>query len=98
MSDFEANIRALVSEAVRAELAKLGTPSNDELMSTAEAAKHAKVVPATIRRWVAKGKLREHHAGRVLRVSRDDLDRMMRTGSSSVDSATPEQRWKKKHG
>lgn len=99
MSDFEASIRALVSEAVRHELAKLGTtPSNDVFLSTTKAAEYASVAPATIRRWIAAGKLEEHHAGRVLRVSRAELDRMMKTGNGRVDSLTPEQRWKKKHG
>lgn len=99
MSEFEASIRALVGDAVRAELAKLGTShAADEMISTKIAAKVAGVAPGTIRRWVKEGKLREQHAGRVLRISRSDLERMMKSAGPRNDSATPEQLARRKHG
>jgi hypothetical protein len=46
-------------------------PANDvEYLPVAEAAARAAVAPATIRVWMAQGRLGRYHAGRELRVSR----------------------------
>lgn len=42
----------------------------------------------TIRRWVRAGKLRGYRAGRVLRVRRDELDRMLATGRHAPSKAS----------
>jgi excisionase family DNA binding protein len=64
-----------------------------ELLSTAEAAAHARVTPETIRRWVTAGKLTEHRAGREVRVARADLDALLHRGTRAPRNAekTPEQ-------
>ncbi|HEY6038083.1 MAG TPA: helix-turn-helix domain-containing protein, partial [Kofleriaceae bacterium] len=85
-------------EEVRNQLAKHAAPVNDEMLSTADAAQVAKVVPATIRRWIAAGKLRGFSAGRELRISRADLERLMKTDRAWTDSMTPEQRARRDHG
>jgi len=72
-------VRAEVDQRVAAALA--GWPAGTELLSTAEAAAHAKVTPETIRRWVAVGKLSEHRAGREVRIARADLDQLLCRGT-----------------
>lgn len=88
-------LRAFIADVVRAELGR--TAPSDDFLSTTEAAKFAKVATATIRRWVKDGKLRDLRAGRVIRVSLSDLQRMMRNGRPSNDSSTPEQLARKKY-
>jgi excisionase family DNA binding protein len=70
------NVEALderIRRVVREELAA-ARPGPAELMTTAEAAGHARVKPATIRDWVRVGRLRAQRVGRHLRVRRADLD------------------------
>lgn len=57
---------------------------NEPFLSVAKAARIADVAPGTIRTWIRKGRLTAQRAGRVLRVSRSELDRFM---SGSPDSA-----------
>ncbi len=90
--------KALVKQAVRDELATLATSPADEYLTTDAAAKIANVIPGTIRRWVKNGKLREQRAGRVIRVSRADLTRMMNSGRARNDSSNPEAIARRKHG
>ncbi len=71
-------VRVEVDARVRAALAE--RPAAAELLSTAEAARYAKVTPRSIRRWLDQGKLRALHAGRELRIRRADLDALMRGG------------------
>jgi excisionase family DNA binding protein len=96
MTDPLEGLRAFIADVVRAEIGKAAEP--DEYLSTKTAAKVADVASGTIRRWVRKGKLREHRAGRLVRVSRDDLQRLLREGRVRNDSATPEQIARRKYG
>jgi excisionase family DNA binding protein len=94
VTDLESTIR----ELVRDELRKLASPPADEYMSTHDAAKLADVARGTIRRWVKSGKLPGHWAGRLVRVKRADLERLLRDGKPRNDSSTPEQRASRKYG
>jgi excisionase family DNA binding protein len=83
-------VRVEVDARVRAALAE--RPAAAELLSTAEAARYAKVSPRSIRRWLDQGKLRALHAGRELRIRRADLDQLMRGGRRrKAAELTPEQ-------
>lgn len=84
----EDQIRAIVVEVVRDELAKAraGT-APDEYLSTAGAGRLADVAAGTIRRWIREGRLAEHRAGRVVRVRRVDLVELMRSGRRDRDDS-----------
>lgn len=81
-------VREEVRAAVRDEIAMALRPhsgaslagSNEAYLSTEEAASIAKVEPATIREWVRRGDLQRHHAGRHLRIRRDNLERYLEVG------------------
>jgi excisionase family DNA binding protein len=81
-------VRVEVDARVRAALAE--RPAAAELLSTAEAARYAKVSPRSIRRWLDQGKLRALHAGRELRIRRADLDQLMRGGRRREVELSPE--------
>jgi excisionase family DNA binding protein len=69
-------LRTDLREIIREELAVLigeRAPQADRLMSADEAAKVAGVASATVRRWVYRGDLPGHYAGRLLRVRLDEL-------------------------
>ena len=67
-------------------------PAMNELLSTAEAARYAKVTSRSIRRWLDEGKLRALHAGRERRIRRSELDELMRAGHRrNATELTPEQ-------
>lgn len=85
-------LRALIAGIVREEVAKaLATaPANDEYLDPRAAALVASVSPRTIRRWVRVGLLEEYRAGRVCRVKRADLERLLRDGRRPVEELTPE--------
>jgi excisionase family DNA binding protein len=85
VSDFEQMIRSIVRE----ELAKARPVAPIEFLSTTEAASVAKVAPGTVRRWVKTGRLTRHQAGRVLRVSRAELENMLRDGGARNDEQDP---------
>lgn len=94
MTNLASAIRQLVQTEVAAQVAAalVERPAVAELLSTAEAARYAKVTPRSIRRWLDQGKLRALHAGRELRIRRADLDQLMRTGRRRKAAAlTPEQ-------
>jgi excisionase family DNA binding protein len=82
VTDFEHQLRELVREVVREELARVrGEPATSgEYLSTGAAAQIAGVHPGTIRRWIREGRLAEHRAGRVVRVLRSELEQLMRSG------------------
>lgn len=98
MTTIEDTIRGLVAQVVRDELRKLATGPADEYLSTNAAAKLADVATGTIRRWIKKGRLRNYHAGRLVRVSRQDIERLLRDGAASNDSLNPEQLAGRKYG
>ena len=99
MTTIEDGLRALIAETVRTEVRReLGAAMKpEEFLSTLNAAKVADVVPATIRRWVKSGKLPGSHAGRVLRVSRAELERFLKTGARANDDS-PEAVAARRHG
>jgi excisionase family DNA binding protein len=85
MFDVDA-LRRLVEDAVRRvvreELA--ARPTGDVFLSVAKAAEVVEVSSATIRTWIRLGKLTRLHAGRELRVSRAELERLLVTCSNVV--------------
>jgi excisionase family DNA binding protein len=72
--------RALIAdiarEVIREELVNVTAPA-DSYLSTQDAAELADVSTGTIRRWIREGKLPPHRAGRLVRVRRAELERMM---------------------
>jgi len=91
---FEALVRRLVRDAVREELTAFAqTPGalrngDDVYLSVAKAARVADVAPGTIRAWIRSGRLTSKRAGRVLRISRAELEQFMSgapTGSRGID-------------
>ena len=92
MSNIEVGLRAIISVVVRAEIreALSASAQPDEFLSTAHAAKVADVAPGTIRRWVKTGELTKYSAGRVLRVSRRELERLLRAGARNDESPEAE--------
>lgn len=91
--NLEMLVRAMVKEAVREEVRVQVREATrvDEFLSTSSAAKFADVAPGTVRRWVKDGKLTRHRAGRVLRVSRIELERLLKAGGATNDELSPEQ-------
>jgi excisionase family DNA binding protein len=87
-SSLDEALRTLVRDVVREELrAQASATSRDTqetsqqdavYISTRQAAKIAGVHPATIRDWMHRGLLQEHHAGRELRVHSGELHALMR--------------------
>jgi len=89
---FEDMLRAMITQFVRDEVRRQVAEATrvDDYLSTARAAELADVAPNTIRRWVHDGKLTRHKAGRVIRISRNELERLLRDGASN-DELTPEE-------
>lgn len=76
-------LRDLVREVVREELARERVEPHAEpaeYLSISAAAALASVAKGTVRRWVREGRIPEHRAGRVLRVHRGDLERLLAAG------------------
>lgn len=106
--DATAALARAIADLVRVEVdrrvaeAITGRPAAAELLTTAEAAAHAKVTPETVRRWVAAGKLSEHRAGREVRIARADLDQLLHRGTRrprlQVTEKTPEQLARERFG
>jgi hypothetical protein len=82
---------------LREERGEFRRPANDgEYLPVAEAAGRAAVAPATIRTWMAQGRLGRYHAGRELRVLWSELAILMRKPPKKSDGAegdrmTPEE-------
>jgi excisionase family DNA binding protein len=87
-------LRTFIADVVRAEL-KLHAPApaNDEYISTADAARIARVTTGTIRRWVRARQLTKHGTGRV-RIRREELERYL----SGEAEASPEDRARRRFG
>jgi len=69
-----------------------------ELLTTRAAATVAGVAQGTIRRWIREGRLVGHRAGRVVRVQRSELDRLLNGPPSPDAELTPEQRARRDFG
>ena len=85
VTSLDEGLRALVAELVRAEVdkrvAELRQPA--EFLSPQAAGQLAGVADGTVRRWIREGRLAGHRAGRVLRVRRADLERLLRDGGDA---------------
>lgn len=86
---FDAQLRALIAEVVREELARAAARP-EEYLSTREAADTARVAPGTVRRWIREGRLTGQHAGRTIRVKRSDLEAFLRSGPGPSNDLSPE--------
>ena len=96
----ERALREIVSDELRRVLREqrgvVSGPANDgEYLPVAEAAARAAVAPATIRVWIAQGRLGRYHAGRELRVRGSELAELMPkpaviAGTGNLDEVTPE--------
>lgn len=94
----EAELRSLVRDEVRdvlrEELQVLlqdrGGIRNaaEAYLSIAKAARVADVAPGTVRAWIRSGRVESRRAGRVLRVSRTELERFMALQPSEAQRQT----------
>lgn len=92
-------IRPLIRAEVKQELAD--ALRVDEFLPIKDAAKLVHVSPSKIRRWLDSGKLKRYgetstfksgkKRARVLRVSRIELERLIKTGAAKNDELSPEQ-------
>jgi hypothetical protein len=97
----ERALRDIVAEELRRVLREerngVARPANDtEYLPVADAAARAAVAPATIRVWMAQGRLRRYHAGRELRVCSPELAELMRrppvgAGAGNETDVSPEE-------
>jgi excisionase family DNA binding protein len=82
----DAALRPMIAQIVREELeralAKIKRP--EEYLSPREAGDTARVAPGTVRRWIREGRLVGHHAGRGLRVSRSELEALLKRPRSMI--------------
>lgn len=84
-------ITELVRSIVREELSRALAPRTDGYLSVASAAEVADVSPATVRRWIRTGKLPSCGSGKLLRVRRADLDRVIGAPKVRTEALTPEE-------
>jgi excisionase family DNA binding protein len=89
----DASLRELIEEIVDTRLAAaLATrEAASEHLTSAEAARYARVSSRTIRRWLDDGRLRARRAGRKLLIARADLEALLRDGGRRDHELTPEQ-------
>ena len=73
-------IERIVDERVATALAqhKVAHAERGERLTVAEAAEHARVTPGCVRRWIRSRRLAATGAGKLLRVTRADLDALLR--------------------
>lgn len=87
----EAGLRELIAGIVRDEvrraLAEASKP--EEYLTTVEAGELANVAPGTIRRWIREGRLAEQRAGRVVRVRRSDIERLLGSAPRRTPTRAP---------
>lgn len=92
-------IEALIRKIVREELAQVGRAP--ELLTTAEAAKLARLTQETLREWIADGRLRAVRAGRRYRIARSDLEAALsapRRRLRVVEDISPESAARRRFG
>lgn len=89
----EAALRVLIEDVVRRVVREemQRQPDRSEYVSVAEAARIADVAPGTIRMWITEGKLSRRHAGRELRILRQELGMLMTSPPSTSAEPTPEE-------
>lgn len=97
MTDLEIAFRKIVADIVREELHVALSRFNEQspdpgrrYVSAAQAATIANVSQGTIRVWIRQGRLHEYRAGRVLRISIDDLHAFMEAKPAESEE-TPEE-------
>lgn len=81
-STLEGTLRSLIQDIVREEVSRAmrGPAPQGEYLSTADAARLAAVTQGTVRRWIRARRLAGFGAGRELRVSRAELEQLMKCG------------------
>lgn len=86
-------IEELVEKAVERRIASVAAAASaKEYLTPIEAAQLAKVKPATVRRWLREGRLARHSAGgRVVRVQRGDVEKLLTCHRRTPQNATPEE-------
>lgn len=62
-----------------------GLPAAEPWLTTSEGARYAAVSEDTLREWIANGQLQAGRVGRVLRVRRSDIDRLLLDRTSKED-------------
>jgi excisionase family DNA binding protein len=85
---FEAELRLVVRQAVRDAVREEMRELVQEVagrepaafLRVGEAAEVAAVHPQTVRRWIARRRLPVHGEGRMVRIKRQDLERLMKGG------------------
>ena len=71
-------VRGVVREELQLVVEDRGARNgNDAYLSIAKAAHVADVAPGTVRTWIRSGRIESRRAGRVLRVSRAELERFL---------------------
>lgn len=100
MTDISNQLREMIREVVREELARIRDEHDRgaEFLSTATAANLADVTSHTVRRWIREGKLDAYGTGSRLRVRRGDLERLVGGHRREGESLTPEQLALRKFG
>lgn len=88
LDELRAWITEIVREEVRRALAEAAAP--EEYLSTHAASELAGVAEGTLRRWIREGRLVGCRAGRVLRVRRRDLEKLLRDGGTRDRELSPE--------
>lgn len=98
--DIEGGLRALIVQVIRDEVRRVVADATraDEFLSTSAAARVAEVTPGTIRRWIKEDKLARYQAGRELRISRANLETLLKRGTAENDELTPEEMAEKVFG
>jgi len=86
LSSIDANMRDLIRDVVREVVrdefrdrrnTSAAPVSEEAYLSVTKAARLADVAPGTVRKWIRQGRLTGKYAGRVIRVSRLELERFL---------------------
>lgn len=98
--ELAAGLHDLIARIVRVEVAKAlaGATQPDDYLSTAAAGTFAAVAPGTIRRWIREGRLVGHRAGRMVRVRRAELERLLGEGARRATGLSPEEQAQRDFG
>jgi excisionase family DNA binding protein len=74
--------KAQLAEQIAAAVAELNAPVGHRFATIGYGAKYIDAHPATVRKWIAEGKLKGYNGGgwRMLRIDLNELDRLMEGG------------------